>query len=77
MTDDAGPDPARRARRVGPRAERGAARGWRSLCQDCTHVKLVRSEHGSTFFLCRLAATDPRFAKYPAQPVLDCSGFER
>jgi len=27
------------------------------------------------FLLCRLASTDPRFAKYPTLPVLSCSGY--
>ena len=27
--------------------------------------------------LCALAATDPRFRKYPPLPVLQCAGFER
>jgi hypothetical protein len=49
----------------------------RSLCARCRHVKLVRSEKGSVFLLCRLAAHDARFAKYPPQPVLACAGFER
>jgi hypothetical protein len=40
-------------------------------------VKRVRSERGSTFYLCRLAAADPRLPKYPPQPVLACDGFER
>ena len=34
------------------------------------------SIRGSTFFLCQLALTDPRFAKYPALPVLACEGYE-
>ncbi len=49
----------------------------RSLCSECVHVKIVRSEKGSTFFLCQRARTDPRFTKYPPQPVVVCSGFER
>jgi hypothetical protein len=48
-----------------------------SLCPACKHVKLVRSDKDAVFYLCRLAATDPRFTKYPPQPVLDCAGFER
>jgi hypothetical protein len=40
-------------------------------------VKVVRSERDSTFFLCRKAAADPRFPKYPPQPVVSCPGFER
>jgi len=63
-------------------ATRGAPDPMRSfgaptLCASCRHVKIVRSEHGSTFYLCRLAARDARFRKYPPQPVLDCAGFER
>ncbi len=49
----------------------------RSLCPECAHVKTVRSERGSTFYMCLLARTDPRFTKYPPQPVVVCSGFER
>jgi len=26
--------------------------------------------------MCRLSKTDPDFAKYPALPVLKCSGYE-
>ena len=40
-----------------------------------THV--IRSAKGSTFYLCELARSDPRFAKYPPQPVLACAGYER
>jgi hypothetical protein len=49
----------------------------RSLCVECSHVKIVTSEKGSTFYLCQLARTDPRFPKYPPQPVVACSGFAR
>jgi len=47
-----------------------------SLCPRCTHVKLVANDRGSTFLLCRLAARDARFAKYPPQPVLSCPGYD-
>jgi hypothetical protein len=40
-------------------------------------VKVVSSDRGSTFVQCRLAKTDARFARYPPQPVLVCSGFKR
>ncbi|MBI5431504.1 MAG: hypothetical protein HZA52_01605 [Planctomycetes bacterium] len=46
-----------------------------SLCARCRHVQLVESAKGSVFLLCALAKTDPRFPKYPPQPVLACSGF--
>jgi hypothetical protein len=46
------------------------------LCTSCKHVRRISSELGSVFFLCRLSAVDPRFAKYPRLPVLSCSGYE-
>ncbi len=46
------------------------------LCATCRHVRVVGNQHGSTFYLCRLSETDPRFPKYPRLPVLRCSGFE-
>ncbi len=46
------------------------------LCARCVHAHRVRTERGSLFFLCRLSATDPRFAKYPRLPVLRCDGFK-
>ena len=53
-------------------APREAAAG---LCSRCVHVQLVQSSRGSTFYLCRLSFSDPRFARYPALPVLSCAGF--
>jgi hypothetical protein len=38
---------------------------------------VVTSTRGSTFYLCKLSFVDSRFAKYPALPVLRCSGYER
>ena len=46
------------------------------LCATCRYVRVVQSSHGSTFYLCRLAESDPRFSKYPRLPVLRCSGYE-
>jgi hypothetical protein len=48
----------------------------KSLCEGCVHVREVVSGTGSRFQLCRLSQTDGRYAKYPAQPVLRCAGFE-
>jgi len=39
-------------------------------------VKIVTSQRGSIFLLCLLSAKDPRFPKYPPQPVVSCEGFE-
>lgn len=47
-----------------------------SLCQTCRHVREIRSPRGSRFLLCQRSQVDPRFAKYPPQPIVKCSGFE-
>lgn len=47
------------------------------LCAHCVHVTLIRSDRGSIFYLCKLAASDPHFPKYPRLPVLVCSGYEK
>jgi hypothetical protein len=46
------------------------------LCTRCVHGRAVVSGRGSSFWLCQLSASDPRFAKYPRLPVLRCAGFE-
>jgi hypothetical protein len=46
------------------------------LCLACRHAARVTGAR-STFYLCRRAATDPRFQKYPRLPVLACPGFDR
>jgi hypothetical protein len=44
------------------------------LCAHCEHARIVRTPR-STFWMCRLSATDPRFDKYPRLPVLECDGY--
>lgn len=46
------------------------------LCASCVHVGIVASSKGSTFYLCRLSETDPRFRKYPVLPVRSCNGYQ-
>lgn len=46
------------------------------LCENCHHVRIVRSDRGSIFYLCELSFTDSRFKKYPTIPILNCSGYE-
>ena len=46
-----------------------------SLCRACRNAQAIKNERGSVFMLCKLAKTDPRFNKYPPQPVLRCPGF--
>jgi hypothetical protein len=45
------------------------------LCAACRHARVVQSSHGSTFYRCQLAETDPRYARYPRLPVLRCAGY--
>jgi hypothetical protein len=47
------------------------------LCGVCVNVRIVESGKGSRFYLCKLSAVDPRFARYPRLPVLECIGFEK
>jgi hypothetical protein len=48
----------------------------RSLCELCRHVRRIESAKGSGFLLCRRSESEPRFPKYPPQPVVECGGFE-
>ena len=45
------------------------------LCAQCRHSREITSDRGSAFLRCELSFSDPHFAKYPALPVLVCSGF--
>lgn len=45
-------------------------------CADCGHASRVTSDRGARFWLCRLAARNPDFVKYPPLPVLGCPGYE-
>jgi hypothetical protein len=46
------------------------------LCAICRHARQIQSDRGSTFVMCGLSKTDPRFPKYPPLPVLRCAGYE-
>ena len=46
------------------------------LCATCRHMRVIRSDRGSVFYLCELSKVDQRFPKYPRLPVLSCSGYE-
>jgi hypothetical protein len=45
------------------------------LCATCIHRRIVKTER-STFYLCQLSFTDPRYPKYPRLPVRACPGYE-
>jgi hypothetical protein len=47
------------------------------LCQVCVNARRTQGAHGTVFYFCRLAETDPHFVKYPRLPVIVCSGFEK
>ena len=46
------------------------------LCSRCLLMREIHSDRGSTFYMCQLSATDPRFPKYPRLPVLQCLGYQ-
>ena len=46
------------------------------LCLTCRRMRAVTTRRGSTFYRCARADTDPRFARYPALPMLQCVGYE-
>ena len=53
-----------------------SATGYGGLCERCLHGRVIVSDRGSRFLLCARAKTEPRFTKYPPQPVVSCSGWE-
>jgi hypothetical protein len=46
------------------------------LCARCRFMRQIKSDRGSTFYLCERSATDAAFPKYPRLPVLECEGYE-
>lgn len=65
------PAESERASASGPPGSRG------SLCLVCVHAQRVANDRGSIFLLCKLSKSDPRYRKYPPQPVVSCPGFTR
>lgn len=59
-----------------PPGERARSRHEPGLCPRCRSVRRIENARGSVFLLCERSREDPRFPRYPAQPVLDCTGFE-
>jgi hypothetical protein len=50
--------------------------GVAGLCASCRFAEIITSSRGSTFYLCTLSETNPAFRRYPALPVLRCSGYQ-
>jgi hypothetical protein len=46
------------------------------LCAHCRHVRIIGSDRGSVFYLCRRSFTEPSYPQYPRLPVLFCRGYE-
>jgi hypothetical protein len=46
------------------------------LCAECVHLQFATSPR-SVFVRCALADRDPRFARYPPLPVVECEGWRR
>ena len=46
------------------------------LCARCQHMRLIKSDRGSTFYMCLKSLNDSSFPKYPRLPVRQCSGYE-
>jgi len=65
------------ARRVRAEDQEKHERNRVGLCLDCAYARRVQTERGSIFYLCELAAVNPEFRKYPALPVLICSGYAK
>ncbi len=57
------------------RGERRQAEVPAGLCATCLHQRIITSDRGSRFVMCGLSATDRRFPRYPALPVVACDGY--
>jgi len=60
---------------AGGRREASGSLDRVGLCGTCQHARRIESDRGSVFYLCELSASDAKFPKYPALPVLRCSGY--
>jgi hypothetical protein len=45
------------------------------LCERCQWARRIRTPR-SAFWLCGLSRVDPRYARYPRTPVLQCEGYD-
>ena len=46
-----------------------------SLCHNCQWKRDIISGRGSRFLLCQRSTDDPRYAKYPPQPIQQCAEY--
>jgi hypothetical protein len=47
-----------------------------SLCFSCHYGNRIISGKGSSFLQCQKYFEDPEYPKYPALPVITCSGYK-
>ncbi len=45
------------------------------LCATCVNAEVIGNRRGSRFLFCALSRSDPEFPRYPALPVMQCSGY--
>jgi hypothetical protein len=57
--------------------QEAGARERAGLCADCSYARRVESDRRSLFFMCERSKNDPRYAKYPPLPVIQCPGYKR
>ena len=57
-----------------PRAEQKILKT--GLCGTCRHARVQKNARGSSFWRCSRSDSDPRFLRYPPQPVRSCAGHE-
>jgi hypothetical protein len=48
---------------------------WKSLCEGCRSVRVIVTPKQSRFLMCLHAQVDPRYPKYPNQPVRHCLAY--
>jgi hypothetical protein len=59
-----------------PRFEPTDIRTTAGLCGHCEYAIVRPTRRGTVYLRCGRAATDPRFAKYPRLPVVNCPGYQ-
>ena len=46
------------------------------LCGACRYGRRIETRRGSVFWRCERSLTEPAYPRYPALPMLRCTGFE-
>jgi hypothetical protein len=59
-----------------PDREDGSGAPPPGLCATCAWARIIATDRGTRFYLCRRSEQDPRFPRYPRLPVIACRGWE-